>query len=101
VTLLELISAGFIVVGLVFFAAGTLGMLRFPDIFTRLHALTKADNVGLGFVVIGLAIGAESVLEAFELLAIWGLVMLASTTACHVISAMALEQGVSPWEDSP
>ena len=36
-----------IVAGLVFFLAGTVGLLRFPDAYTRLHALTKADNLAL------------------------------------------------------
>ncbi|MGY4331752.1 monovalent cation/proton antiporter MnhG/PhaG subunit [Bradyrhizobium sp. LB7.2] len=41
--------------GAFFFLAGTVGLLRFPDTLTRLHALTKADNLGLGFVVLGVA----------------------------------------------
>jgi multicomponent Na+:H+ antiporter subunit G len=40
--------------GALFFMAGTVGLLRFPDTLTRLHALTKADNLGLGLVVLGL-----------------------------------------------
>jgi multicomponent Na+:H+ antiporter subunit G len=40
--------------GAFFFFAGTVGLLRFPDALTRLHALTKADNLGLGLVVLGL-----------------------------------------------
>ena len=42
-----------VIAGVVFFA-GALGLLRFPDPFTRMHALTKADNLGLGLVVLGL-----------------------------------------------
>ena len=40
--------------GAFFFLAGTLGLLRFPNSLTRLHALTKVDNLGLGLVVLGL-----------------------------------------------
>ena len=39
------------VLGALFFLAGTVGLLRFPDVHARLHALTKADNVGLGFLL--------------------------------------------------
>ncbi|MGY6570737.1 MAG: cation:proton antiporter, partial [Salinarimonas sp.] len=39
--------------GLIFFAAGTLGLIRFPDTHSRLHALTKADNLGLGLIALG------------------------------------------------
>ena len=46
--------------GVFFFFAGTVGLLRFPDTLTRLHALTKADNLGLGLVVLGLVLQAGS-----------------------------------------
>ena len=48
-----------VLVGAFFFLAGTVGLLRFPDTLTRLHALTKADNLGLGLVVMGLLPQAE------------------------------------------
>ena len=48
--------------GAVFFMAGTVGLLRFPDSFTRLHALTKADNLGLGLIVLGLLPQADGLL---------------------------------------
>src|SRR5690606_29941407 len=51
-------SVVLISLGLVFFVAGTLGLLRFPDVHSRLHALTKADNLGLGFIVSGAAVQA-------------------------------------------
>ena len=47
----EWISAALILAGMFFFVAGTVGLLRFPDFFTRLHALTKADNLGFGLVI--------------------------------------------------
>ena len=59
----------FICVGVLFFISGTVGLLRLPDIYTRLHALTKADNVGLGFIVLGLSIQSESWFEGWTLLA--------------------------------
>lgn len=96
---LDLLAATLIAVGLAFFVAGTVGLLRFPDVFTRLHAVTKADNVGLGFVVFGLSIQAESGWEVVELLLVWVLVMLASTTAAHLISANALSQGFPVGEE--
>jgi multicomponent Na+:H+ antiporter subunit G len=39
--------------GVFFFIAGTAGILRFPDAYSRLHALTKADNLGLGLIALG------------------------------------------------
>jgi multicomponent Na+:H+ antiporter subunit G len=49
-------------IGAFFFLAGTVGLLRFPDPLSRLHALTKADNLGLGLVVLGLLFQAEGLL---------------------------------------
>ena len=62
--------------GAVFFLAGTAGLLRFPDALTRLHALTKADNLGLGLVVLGLLPQVDSVSAGLKLLCIWVLVLL-------------------------
>ena len=62
--------------GGLFFLAGSVGLLRFPDTFTRLHALTKADNLGLGLVVLGLLPQVDSLSTAFKLMLIWLLVLL-------------------------
>ncbi len=59
-----------ILTGCVFFAGGTIGLLRFPDIYSRLHALTKADNTGLSLIVLGLSLRAESVWVVLKLLLI-------------------------------
>ena len=47
-------SVAAISLGVFFFLAGTVGLLRFPDVYTRLHALAKVDNLGLGFLLLGL-----------------------------------------------
>jgi multicomponent Na+:H+ antiporter subunit G len=97
----DVLAAIALVIGALFFAAGTVALLRFPDIFTRLHALTKADNLGLGFVVLGLAIVAESWPARVKLLLIWLLVLLATATAGHIMARFALHRGVQPWEREP
>ena len=72
--------------GAVFFLAGTTGLLRFPDTFTRLHALTKADNLGLGLVMLGLLPQVDSVVAGLKLLCIWLLVLLSGATASQLIA---------------
>jgi multicomponent Na+:H+ antiporter subunit G len=64
---LDVFSIVAIVAGLVFFLAGTVGLLRFPDAYTRLHALTKADNLGVALVVTGLLPQMDGVLAALKL----------------------------------
>lgn len=78
--------------GLVFLAAGTAGLLRFPDAASRLHALTKADGLGLGLIVLGLLPRAPDLATALKLLAVWGLVLLAGATVGQMIARHATEQ---------
>jgi len=89
----ELLSGLLILVGAAFFLAGTLGLLRLPDLFTRLHALTKADNLGLGFVVAGLMLQAPGLLAAAKLLLVWLLAMLAAATAAQLVALHGHDRG--------
>ncbi len=87
--MLDLMAASLVVFGAVFFIAGTVGLLRFPDIYCRLHALTKADGLGLALVALGMALKAESFGEVFRIVLIWFFVALASATCGHLIAAYA------------
>jgi len=93
----DYLSVALLIVGGLFFLAGTVGLLRFPDIYSRLHALTKADNVGLGLTVAGLAVQAGSWAVAGKLLLIWMLVLLAGACVSYLIAHGALQRGVRPW----
>ena len=96
--LLDALSILLILAGAFFFLAGTAGLLRFPDVYTRLHALTKADNLGLGLTALGLMLQAASIPEILKLFLIWLLALLASSTACYLVAHSALAAGVRPWE---
>jgi multicomponent Na+:H+ antiporter subunit G len=92
------IGYGLILLGMPFFLAGTIGLLRFPDVYTRLHALTKADNIGLGLITMGVLLQASSLSIIFKLLSIWLLILIASATTCHLIARTAIKRGVKPWQ---
>jgi len=79
--------------GMFFFLAGTVGLLRFPDTMTRLHALTKADNLGLGLVVLGLLPRAASPAGALKLVCVWLLVLLGSAAASQLIARAVRNEG--------
>ena len=96
-SLSEWISAALVLGGMFFFLAGTVGLLRFPDFFTRLHALTKADNLGLGLVIAGLALQAGSWADVLKLALTWLLVLGASATVCFLMARAALRAGQKPW----
>jgi len=82
---LNIFSIVAICAGAFFFLAGTAGLLRFPDALTRLHALTKADNLGLGLVVLGLLPHVNGVLVGVKLIVVWALVLMASAVVSQLI----------------
>jgi len=91
-TIVAICAGGF------FFLAGSVGLLRFPDTFTRLHALTKADNLGLGLglVVVGLLPQVDSLSTAFKLVLVWFLVLLGSATVSQLIARAVRREGPKP-----
>ena len=84
--ILDVLTGILVIAGCVFFAAGTLGLLRFGDLHTKLHALTKADNLGLGLIMIGLILQTSSLATALKLLLIWALALLAAATNAHLLA---------------
>ncbi|HTR15294.1 MAG TPA: monovalent cation/H(+) antiporter subunit G [Roseiarcus sp.] len=92
---LDLFSVAAIGAGAFFFFAGTIGLLRFPNSLTRLHALTKADNLGLGLVVLGLLPRAGSLLDALRLVAIWALVQLSGAATAQLIGRALSRRGAA------
>ncbi len=84
--ILDALATLSLVAGAVFFVAGTAGLLRFPDTASRLHALTKADNLGLGLVVLGLLRLAPDAGFALKLLLVWALVLVSGGTAAQMIA---------------
>ena len=91
----DLFSIVTIGAGVFFFLAGTVGLLRFPDALSRLHALTKADNLGLGLVVLGLLPRSDSLLASLKLIAIWALVQLAGATAAQLVGRAVRRKGTA------
>jgi len=69
-----------------FFVAGTVGLLRFPDVLTRLHALTKVDNLGLGLIVLGLLPHASGMPGALKLVVVWLLALLSGAIVTQLIA---------------
>ncbi|MCZ8043117.1 MAG: monovalent cation/H(+) antiporter subunit G [Beijerinckiaceae bacterium] len=78
-----------VVAGALLFLAGTLGLLRFPDTLSRLHALSKADNLGLGLIVLGLLPQQASLMGGVKLVCIWLLAQLSAATASQLIAGIA------------
>ena len=91
--IIDLFTIAAIAIGIAFYAAGSVGLLRFPDSLSRLHALTKADNLGLGFVVLGLLPQCSGLLDAAKLVLVWLLVQFAGATGAQLIARVLRQQG--------
>ena len=83
---MDLLGVGLVVAGVLMITLGTIGLIRFPNLLTRLHALTKADNVGLGLCVLGLSLIERDAVAALVMLVVWAFVMLAGATAAQLDS---------------
>ena len=94
---LDLLTIAGVSAGCFFFVAGTAGLLRFPDALTRMHALTKVDNLGLGLIVLGLLPQAAGLGHALKLLAIWLFAQISSAVASQLIAGAVLRKGSATW----
>lgn len=95
--MIDMLSTVFLVIGCAFFLAGTIGLLRFPDVYTRLHALTKADNLGLAFILLGLLPRVSDLASAMKLVLVWLLVLIASSCVGFLIARRAHRKGIAHW----
>jgi multicomponent Na+:H+ antiporter subunit G len=89
----DIFSMAAIGVGVFFFLAGTVGLLRFPDTLTRLHALTKADNLGFGLIVLGLLPQSPDLASGMKLVVVWLLVLFAAASASQLIAQFVTDGG--------
>jgi len=89
----DILSIFFVSAGAFFFLAGTVGLIRFPDSLTRLHALTKVDNLGLGLVVLGLLPQVNGLFGALKLVTIWLLVQLSGAIVTQLIAGTVRQNG--------
>jgi len=97
-TALHALLAGFLVIaGAAFFFVGTMGLLRFPDFYTRVHAVTKCDALGAGLVLLGLAIWSGPDGEGVRIVALIALILVSSPTAGHALTRAAFRAGLKPW----
>ena len=96
--MIEFVAAGLILAGLLFFIAGSIGLLRLPDLYSRLHALTKADNLGLGLLALGLLLLSDDLFGGLKLLLVWLLVLASSAASAHLIAQRARRKERGEWK---
>lgn len=96
---LEVVSAVLLGAGGLFVLSGGMGLLRFPDFYTRLHAAGVTDTAGAGLILLGLLLRVETWETAARLLIILLFLALTSPTATHVLAHAARRDGVPVWRE--
>jgi multicomponent Na+:H+ antiporter subunit G len=94
--LLDIASWICLLAGGFFCIVGAVGLLRMPDFYTRMHAASVIETLGVGFILLGLLLQAGFTLVAVKLLMIGVLVMFASPTATHALARAAIVRGLEP-----
>ena len=93
---LDVLSWLSIVGGIFFIVVGSIGLLRLPDVYTRLHAAGMTDTMGAGLVLIGLSFQAGLTLITVRLLLIWAFLLFTSPIGTHALARAALHGKVEP-----
>lgn len=101
--IVDIAVAVMVVCGLIFFTGGAVGILRFPDFYSRLHPAGKLDTGGSFFMLGALALfnleafSLQTLLVSLKILLIVVFVFLSSPTAIHGIVDAGVRAGLSPW----
>ena len=96
---IDILSWILLVAGGLFCIVGGVGLLRMPDFYTRVHAASVTDTLGVGCVLLGLALQAGWTLVAAKLAVIGLLVFFTSPAATHALARAAIGRGLEPLLD--
>lgn len=99
--MIEWASGALLLVGGGFCVIGGIGLLRMPDFYTRMHAASVTETLGVGFILLGLMLEAGFTLVSVKLLMIGLLVFFVSPTASHALAKAAMLRGVKPVLGNP
>ena len=92
----EVVGGGLTIVGGLFMIVGAVGLLRMPDIFTRLHAASVIDTAGAGLILAGLMVLGGFSLVTVKLIFIVLMFGLIGPVASHAVARAALHAGIKP-----
>lgn len=94
----EIIIVFFLIIGSLFIFVAALGLVRFPDLYTRMHAAAKSTSLGIGFMLIGTIFHFVSLLVFLKAIAVILFIFLTMPIASHMISRVAYLRRVPVWE---
>lgn len=81
------------ILGCFFFLVGVLGLLRMPDVFSRIHTTTKGDTLGIGLILLGLMVLYGLSFTTLRILVLLALIWLTTPTAAHLIAKAEYKKG--------
>lgn len=93
---IDALSWVFLVAGSAFCIIGAVGLVRMPDFYTRVHAASITDTLGVALMLLGMMLQAGFTLVTVKLLMIGVLFLFASPTATHALVKAAMARGVAP-----
>jgi multicomponent Na+:H+ antiporter subunit G len=93
----DIVGLLLLLAGLAFMALGSIGIVRLPDFFSRTHAASKVDTVGIIVVLLGIAVLEGFTLDAGKVLLAAVFIMLTNPVSAHALARAALFQGFKPW----
>jgi multicomponent Na+:H+ antiporter subunit G len=93
----NIVSIIFVVIGIIFMLVGSIGILRLPDFYSRTHAVSKSDTLGIMFVIIGLVIYEGFTQSSLKLLLIVLFIALANPVGTHALARAAYKKGLNPF----
>lgn len=93
----SIIGSGLLVIGLAFMSLGSIGIIRLPDFYTRTHAASKVDTVGLIIALAGIATLEGATLDGAKVVAGAIFIMLSNPVAAHALGRAAYQSGLRPW----
>jgi len=96
-TAFDAVTALFLTVGVFLAFTGSLGVVRMPDFYTRLHPAGKSDTAAQALILVGLMFQAEDHWVIIKLLLITGILLVTAPTATHAITKAAWMDGLRPW----
>jgi multicomponent Na+:H+ antiporter subunit G len=104
---INIITAIFLILAMIVFTGGAVGIIRFPDFYSRLHPAGKLDTMGILLSMLGLAVynlhefSLGTLLTSLKLLLIVTFVFITSPTATHAIVDAGVRAGLRPWAKTP
>lgn len=98
--ILEIITTAFIVIGACFMLVSAIGILRLPDFYIRMSAITKAGTLGVGFIVLGIGLHFNEIAILIKCVSIILFILLTSPVAAHIIAQAAAKSNIPFWKQT-